>query len=218
MRNKLNILSITSESLKKGDYKNFIPEYYALKKVIENNSWHINQNVFDHSVAVFKALEKILKLDFLKKETENKIEKYLKEKIGDYTRKELLIIATLLHDIAKSELLIKDSSGKTSCPGHEIIGSLMVDKFAERFNLDKQGKDFIGRMIHYHGFVSTILTLILEKKNSAKLFNYLKKSAGDIYIELLLFIYADILGSDLKKTDVKGFKDRIKIIIKFLEK
>lgn len=121
-----NIIDITSEKLKKGVYKQVFPEYYQLKKVTENGPWHLNQNVFDHVVAVFASLEEVLKLKFLEKNEKEKIIKYLNKKIGKYLRKELLIIATLLHDIAKADLLIKDKNENTQCPGHEVIGASMV--------------------------------------------------------------------------------------------
>ena len=37
MEKKINILSITSQDLKKGVYQQLIPELYALKKIEENN-------------------------------------------------------------------------------------------------------------------------------------------------------------------------------------
>jgi hypothetical protein len=129
MKKRIDIASITSSKLRKGEYKSVLPEYYALSLVSENNPWHVNQNVFDHSVAVFVGLEGVLKLNFLKGIHKIKIQKHLDEKIGKSARKELLIVATVLHDIAKKDLLIKLPSGNTVCPAHEVIGSTIVKNF-----------------------------------------------------------------------------------------
>lgn len=212
MAKKINISSVTVDGLQKGEYKTALPEFYALRSVVENTPWHSNQNVFDHSIAVFRGLEKVLKLDFLKGKNRTKIKKYLAKKIGRYTKKELLIVATLIHDIGKTETLVKDESGLTRCPAHEIIGSLMVGNFASRFNLDKKGKEYVAKIIRYHGLAHYILTLTLFRDNKTKYFSYFRKIVGDIYVEALLLMYADILGSDLKKINPGEFENRKKAI------
>jgi hypothetical protein len=45
-----------------------------------------------------------------------------------------------------------------------------------------------------------------------------KEIVGDVYIELLLFMYADMTGSDLKEINPKEFKAREKLIIELLMK
>lgn len=217
MKKAIDILSITSDKLKKGKYKSILPEFYALRTVTENNSWHLNQNVFDHVVAVFAGLEIVQKLDFLQGKYRKKIKKYLDKKAGKFTRRELLIVAALLHDIAKTDVLIEDSSGKTKSPGHEIISSVMIGKFASRFGLDGKGKEYVERMVHYHGFTNDILSIALYKNNEAKYLRLFKEAVGDIHLELLLLMYADILGSDLKKSDPEEFGVRLNLIKSFLE-
>ncbi|MFC1711216.1 HD domain-containing protein [Patescibacteria group bacterium] len=213
---KINILSITSKDLIKGVYKKNLPEYYELEEIVENNPWHLNQNVLKHSIAVFKGLEKVFKLDFAKKSTKTKLKKYLQEKIGKHTRKELLIIATLFHDIAKTKTFTKDSAGNTKCIAHEIVGSLMVSNFSNRFDLDKVGEKYVEKMVLFHGFTNDILSLIIEKSDELTYFNYFKKAADDVCKELLLLMYADILGSDVKKAMPQVYKERLELITKLL--
>lgn len=218
MKNKkIDILSITSQDLKNGVYKKIIPEYYALKEATENNPWHLNQNVFDHVVAVFKGLETTFEFDFLRKKTKEKIKEHLKKQVGNHTRRELLIISTLLHDIAKTIVLIKDSNGFTMCPAHEIIGGVMVGKFAKRFNLNKKAQDCIKKIVHFHGFTNDILTLVIRKKNLNKHLELFKEAVEGIHIELFLLMYADILGSDLKKAIPEEYKNRTQAIISLLD-
>lgn len=154
--------------LKKGDYKSLLPEYYALADFVENNPWHLNQNVFDHVIAVFAGLEELLKFDFLTLKQKKAIAAYLEKRIGKYTRKELLIVATLLHDIAKSYLHIELDDENALCPGHEMIGASSVQQFKDRFGLDSQEMDHVQQIVHFHGFVNDVLTLIIHGKGCRK--------------------------------------------------
>lgn len=218
MKKKINVLTITSKDLKRGIYKDVLPEYYNLKSIVENNPWHLNQDVLKHSIGVFEGLEKVLKLNFLKEDIRAGLQNYLEEQIGRHTRKELLIVATILHDIAKTKTLVKDGSGNTRCIAHEIIGSMMVSSFSARFDLDKTDEEYVKRMVLFHGFTDDILSLIIEKSDINRYFEFFKNTTGDVYKELLLLMYADILGSDLKKAIPGVFKERLGLITKLLEK
>jgi hypothetical protein len=212
----IDISAITSKKLSEGEYEKVLPEYYLLKSVRENSIWHDNQAVFDHVVAVFAHLEQILKLDFLNKNSAQKIQRYLAKTVGKKTRRDLLIVSALLHDIAKTDTVITDKSGKADAPGHEMIGGILVRNFSSRFGLDKKDECYVEKIVHYHGFISDISTLIIAKGNFAKYFGLLKQTVGDIYIELALLKYADNLGSDLAKFDPKGAQKRLAILKKFL--
>ena len=124
----------------------------------------------------------------------------------------MLIASTLLHDIAKIDLLVRHSSGNTLCPGHEIIGALQVKEFSSRFGLDKKGTDRVTKIVNYHGDVNNFLTLVMYKKNAKKYLSLFTEIVGDINIDLLLFMYADIMGSDLKKSIPDEYIKREKAI------
>lgn len=207
---------ITSNLLRSGYYKSVLPEYYALNKYTENNPSHQKQNVFDHVVAVFTELEKILDFNFLQSTARTQIRQYLNEKFGKYTRGELLKVSTILHDIAKPVTLIGTLPGNTRCPGHEVIGSIMVKDFAPRFGLDNKGTARVSQIILYHGFMHDLLTLSSTKHNPKTYYAIPKKVAPDYYVELLLLVYADMLGSDLKKSQPAVFAERVKLIKYFL--
>lgn len=99
---KANIILIDRRNIKSGKLVKLIPEFYELKKVIENNNSHHKESVFDHTFSVFDNLGKTLR----------KLNK----------KNELLKLAALFHDIAKKETIIINDNGLTSCPGHEDGG------------------------------------------------------------------------------------------------
>lgn len=165
---QINALEVTSESLKSKAYIDVFPEFYELTTVTENSLWHDNQNVFDHVIGVFEGLEKVFKFENISDLHKNLAEKYLSEALGNKTRREVLIVATLLHDIAKIDTLVKRSDGTTGCPGHELIAAGRVKRFSKRFDLDDKDESYVERIVRYHGFISEILNLIIANGQKDK--------------------------------------------------
>ena len=210
--NKIDVSSISSKSLRNKKYIDVFPEYYDLEKITENSLWHNNQNVFDHVLKVFNSLENILLFKDFNKIKKGILNKYFTRKIGRLTRKDVLVVATLLHDIAKIDTLVKRPDGTSYCPGHDLIAAGRVKMFSKRFGLNSNDEYYVERIVRYHGFISEILNLIISNKNNKIYMNILGDTVGDIEIELILLMQADLLGSDLKMNDKKGFNDRVKIL------
>ncbi len=196
-----NILLITQNNIRSGKLTALIPEFYNLKSVVENNDWHHKENVFDHTLSVLKNLDKTL-LN-LNKGTKQ----FLNEKVGTINRKNLLRVATLFHDIAKKETLVKNINS-TLCPNHESKGSLKTKEILKRFNLSDKENKFILSIVKNHGLIHRILPP--ENQNFRKEFaNFKKRFFHNIYSELILLAFADTAGSYLKKTHPAEFKSRI---------
>jgi len=121
-----------------------------LKNVTENSLWHDNQIILDHVIAVFEGLEHLLLFEKLSNSRKLSLNNYLSEKIGRLTRKEILIVGTLLHDISKIDTLIKKTDGTSFCPGHELISAGRVKNYSARFNLDKNDEEHVERIVRYH--------------------------------------------------------------------
>jgi len=208
----IDISQVTSKSLKDKAYLSSFPEYYELDSVTENSLWHNNQNVLDHVIAVYAGLETVLEFTDLEIDQKNVLEKYLSEVIGNQTRQNTLKIATLLHDIAKTDVLVKRPDGTAGCPGHDLIAAGRVKNFAERFDLESKAESYVERIVRYHGFISEILNLMIANQDKEKYFRIFNETVGDIAIELTLLMHADLLGCDLEKGDKKGYDDRITLL------
>lgn len=215
---KINISGITSQSLKENQYQDSFPELYELSTVTENNLWHNNQSTLDHVIGVFAGIEKVLKFDKLDSNNKRFLEKYLSVIIGRKSRKEILLVACLLHDIAKIDTLIKRPDGTTYCPGHELVAAERVGRFSLRFDLNKKDEEYLKRIVRYHGFISEIIELINAKGNREKYLKIFQETVGDIAIEVTLLLHADFLGSDLEKGDKKAYDDRIDVLSWILTK
>ncbi len=217
MKQKVNISQLTSINLKKGGYEKELPEFYLLKKIIEDNAWHDKQSVFDHTIAVLEKLEEVIRLNLFHGKRKIFIKKQLDSKVGNYSRKNLLIVSTVLHDIAKPISVIKDPNGVVRCPEHEAFGSVIAENFSSRFGFDKKDEGFVKRMINNHGLIVEIQNQVIKKGKKELYFGIFKKIVGNIYIELLLLFYSDLLGSDLKRLNKSEFNKREELVLDFLQ-
>lgn len=213
----VNVETITPTDLRSEKYISVFPEYYQLKGVIENDEkWHVNQNVFDHVLAGFENLEKILSLDFLPVDVAEKISAYLDQRVEELTRKNLLKIGIFLHDIAKKDTVMEIKPGFFSCPGHELIGASQVKNYQERFGLTSTETEYVRRLVLNHGLVSSIATLTMANGDQNRYFELFQKAVGDVAIELLLLIKADDEATDLAKTSPNEFNNREQTLINLL--
>lgn len=208
----IDIRKISVDDLRSRKYAEVFPELYSLERVVENNPWHDHQSVFDHVLEVFKGLEKVLNfLKFGESQTD-KIKSYLSEQVGQKTRLENLKIAALLHDIAKPDVVVYGKDGTVWCPGHELIAAARVKNFSDRFGLSSSDESLVERIVRYHGFISEILNLMMANKSEEKYLRIFHDTVGDVSIELIIMMQADLLGSDLVKSDRNGSNRRIQLL------
>lgn len=197
------------DKIKSEAFLNLIPELYEVREVIENEGYyHNNDSVFNHTLRVLEKLEESLK------DVKDKISDYLNQKITNYTRKELLLLATLFHDIGKKETMAKDSNGLTSCPGHAEKSVERTREILSRFDLSEKEKDFILQIIKAH----MLLYLIVKPENDKldEQFNEVRIKHPDIFLELVLLAMTDILGTQLKENRPEEFDFVINFYKKFL--
>ena len=194
--------SINIKDLKSGKLSDLLPEFYDLKNYVENSQdrWHQNESVFDHTLLVMDALEKTL--------AENKnLEPIFNNKVDAHTKKELLEIATALHDIGKKEAMVKE--GKfTKCPGHEEIGVKKAKIILKRFDLSEKESQLVLDIIANHSVFHYLL--MPDNANFQKDLEDLRdKFIKSIYPELIVLSYADTINSKLRTVGPEEFKNRI---------
>ncbi len=212
----LDLLEITAAKLKNGDFADVLPEYYALRAVVENSASHLQQNVLDHSIGVMAGWEKVMRLDWLSEHQRTQLQEHLSQTIGQARRGTLLKGAVLLHDISKPVTLSVDPRGKTSCPGHEAISSAMLPAFAERFGWEKRDTHFVQKIVLLHALPYEIVSHILRTRDKTVYFGYYRDIAGSAAIDLMLFIWADLLGSDMPRFNSSEFDERVSLSQQFI--
>ncbi|MFC1701002.1 HD domain-containing protein [Patescibacteria group bacterium] len=196
----IKVSAINIEKLRNNQFQDELPEFFELKNYVENNSWHNNDSVFNHTLTVLTELEKLLR------DINNKINSYLNQKIENYTKRDLLFLGTLFHDIAKSDTFVK-TDNSTTCKNHEELGSEKVAKILDRFDLSNQEKAIIIDIVKFHGDIHIILSP--NNKNIDEQYQEFKTKRHEIFMELILLAMADTLGSQLKDNNSEDFKFRI---------
>ncbi|MCK4589850.1 MAG: HD domain-containing protein [Nanoarchaeota archaeon] len=201
----LKISDITIEKLENNELKDILPEFYELKDVIENNEAHVNDSVFNHSVNYIKKLQEFIPT------LNKKIQKYLDQKIDNHTKKELLIIVALFHDIAKGETMA-EKNGETFCPEHELQGSIKVKPILERFDLTPKQKDYILDTIKNHGHPHVAVMSDAPEENLKKFV----ENFSNNYIELIILAISDTMASQLDQSNPPEYQKRINLFQKYL--
>lgn len=197
MDKNISLLILNKTNIKSGKLISLIPEFYELKNVVENNDWHHKENVFDYTLSVFDNLEKAFR------NLNKKTEQFLNKKIDNRTRKNLLKVAALFHDIAKKETLV-DNKNSTLCPSHEDKGLIKAKTILKRFKLSDKELKFILSIVKNHGLIHKILPP--DNQNFKKEFvSFKKRFFHNIYPELILLAFADTVGSYLIKTHPTEF-------------
>lgn len=209
----LTLSQLTAQNLRDGLFKRELPEYYRLANFIENNPWHLQQDVLTHSLKVMAGLEKVLQFEFLAPQQRQSAISYCSAKIdGTVSRVDRLRAVVLLHDISKSFVLTKLPDGTTQCPGHEFLSAALVSDYAERLSLSKKLEKQVRGMILLHGTISEVLNLELAHQKNGQFITLFERLAPDTTNDLLFFIYADILGSNLEEAMPSAFADRINLL------
>jgi hypothetical protein len=208
----IDVNMFSYEDLKTGKYEKELSELYKLKNYVEHDlPFHNKQSAFDHTIKVFKGLKELLKLDFIVDvQRRNKIIEQLNKKVDRFTRKELLIQSSLLHDIGKSETFDVD---------HVVVSAGMIKNFKERFGWSEKDIVFVESLVKNHLAITDLIDKIW--KESAKKENFIRKIkeiAGDIYLEELLLVWADTIGLDLKRNDPDYFNSRERICKELINK
>ena len=207
----IDISAVTYEDLRAGKYEKELPELYELKNTIEHSlPFHDRQPVFDHILEVFKSLRELLKLDFVNNaERKGKIENHLNKRIGNFTRRELLLQASLLHDIAKDIAVKELPDGRLVCPKHDEAGAGAVKDFKSRFGWTENDMTFVKGLIKRHLTMADLIDEVWkEPARKDATMNKIKAFCGESCLEDLLLGWADSNGLDLKTLDPGYLKSR----------
>ena len=182
----LNLSDFSVENIKSGKLADQLPEFYALKDIIENNAGHINDPVFDHCVRTGEAMFSLYT------DLPQKIKNILQEKIGIESRKELLFISALLHDVGKLKVPMDNQGGFI---GHELAGAeLARDFILKRINISPEVQAHIVSIIENHGMLHAMSNDPERLKDRVL---EVGQKYPSIFLELILLVLADLIASDL---------------------
>lgn len=207
---QIKLLELTVKKIKNRAFKNLIPEFYELEKIIENNPYHNNESVFNHTLSALTELEKLFE------KINKRVKNYLAQKVDFHSRRELLFFAAVFHDIGKKETL-KIENNITKCPKHEKMSVEKLRKIIPRFDLSEKEKEIVIETIKNHGFFHDALNY--PKENLDKKIKEFQETYPDTFLEVVLLTIADIFGfgGQLTKNYPEEFNFRINFLNKIID-
>jgi len=201
MQEPLSLTSFTPDAIANNEFADRLPEYYKLKSVVESQEWHDDQTVFDHSIESAKALEAIVRFEYLSEKDKETLTDYLNEKRETHTRLDILRLATLLHDTGKIISLQRNAEGNTSSPSHGIIGEWIAKPVVDKFDISDAEKKFVLSLVSDHLVPSDLIEMSVNNGTAPnELVELLYANRPKSTVELLLLGYADWLGCSVRES------------------
>lgn len=211
--------SFTREVWTKMHSLKVLEEIFPELSILENIPWsepHHTNPLF-HSFEALGILEFIYYyLSYLFPKGKEDIENYLKEEIySEFTKRELLKLAILLHDIGKEKFFIDDKE-RVHYYGHENIGALMLENIGERLKLSKKEEELLKKLIRNHLYPFFIFKN--KRAEKLKILNRLKEeTVGGILLflgdQLAINPIEDLISFSKEILDLYLEKKEIKILL-----
>jgi putative nucleotidyltransferase with HDIG domain len=174
-------------------------ELQPLQHLTEINDWHNHQTVFDHTQLVVSAAINILST------LSPELRSLLKEEIDTKSKEELIIVATLFHDIGKINTFRQDN-GKTTTIGHETEGAKMIGPILMKYNFSPDQIAYVTWLIEEHGNFSNFL---IQDENQFLQTCQILKNEGDL-LGITILGKADLEGSDYFESNPDDYNFRHK--------
>lgn len=175
-----------------GELEEILPIVKRMKTVGECK-YHVT-NCFEHSLLALKLFEEITKDEaFLEEHIKNNVLDVLKKDLdNEITKKELIKLGILLHDMGKPLAQTIDDNGRIHFKKHEIIGANEIFKIGNLLGLSEKNTNLLYKYVRYH---MTLLEIYrynnMSRENLFDIFDKLKDESIDIFI----IGYADIVST-----------------------
>ncbi len=150
--------------------------------------------VWEHSLRALEALESLLADLALLAPHDARVSAHLAEPLGSgLTRREVLKVAVLLHDVGKPETRSVDPDGRVRFTGHDRLGAERAVAIAERLRWAGRAGRVLERLVRQH-LRPMHLGLVPEVTHRARYRFF--RDLGDEVPELICLTIADAAGTD----------------------
>ncbi len=192
-----------------GLLEHVIPQLHVMFKCKQGGYHHLD--VWPHSLEAVRQLEKV----FRQQKDNPDVDGYLNEIIaGDHSRRSLIKLATLLHDIGKPDTRKKEGN-KLSFHGHENVGKHIVKAIALMLKISTKERHAIEDMVQLHlrpGYLSNF-----KKPSERMIFRYFR-DAKDETASVLLLSLADQRATRGPLTSQEDQKHHEKICLQLVDR
>jgi poly(A) polymerase len=160
-------------------------------------------DVFDHSIETAAAVERLFKREDNIIEAvpwSPELKQHFNEEIGGVTRKTLMKIAALLHDIAKPQTKSVNENGRAHFLGHPKIGAEIAGEILERLRFSNRQIKIVQTMVRYHLRIGQ-MSEPGELPSNRAIYRYFRDT-GEVAIDTLFLSLADHLATSGPKLDL----------------
>jgi len=129
------------------------------------------------------------------------------------SRKTLLKLAGLLHDIAKPQTRSVEEDGRTRFFGHAKEGALVADDIMRRLRFSARETDMVAKMVEYHLRPGQMGG---EMPTRRAIYRYFR-DAGDVGIDTIFLNLADHLATRGPDLEMEGWREHARSMAYVLE-
>ena len=121
-------------------------------------------------------------------------EAYFAEIVSDgHTRRTVLKLAALFHDVAKPQTKTLEPDGRTRFFGHSEKGAVMAEERLRNLHFSSRGVSMVSRMVEHH-LRPTGMSNEGEWPTNRAIYRYFR-DVGDVALDTLYLCLADYLGA-----------------------
>ena len=188
-----------------------IPEL-DIAKGVEQPQEHY-WDVFDHSLHTVEGVELVTSgqvddpITGLVPWSPETGDRFDQEVIYGHSRRTVLKLGALLHDIAKPQTKAVDAKGKTRFLGHQTIGASMSREVLHRLRISVRGTAMVCTMVENH-LRPTQMCHGDEAPTPRAVYRYFR-DLGDVAIDTLYLSLADHLAARGPELDMGGWQDHV---------
>ena len=155
--------------------------------------------VWDHSLRALAALDTLLGDLGLLAPHDGRIAGHLEAPLGGaLTRREVLRLAVLLHDVAKPETRSVDPDGRVRFTGHDRLGAERAEAIAARLAWPGRAREVLGRLVRQH--LRPMHLGQLDSITPRARYRFFR-DLGDEVPDLVCLTIADAAGTDGRPPD-----------------
>ena len=196
-----------------------IPELEITKGVEQPKEHH--WDVFGHSLQTVEGVDRVTagsardSVAGLAPWDQDQEDRFAQEVSDGHSRRTMLKLAALLHDIAKPQTKMVDAKGRTRFLGHHTMGASMAKETLKRLRVSHCGIEMVRGLVEHH-LRPTQMSHGAELPTSRAVYRYFR-DVGDVAVDTLYLSLADHLAARGPELDLDAWSQHAAMITHVLE-